>query len=141
MFLLRADLLSAEVRNLLQTVARVVIVSRRGGLAEQVKRLQEIAPAAEPPRLKPRSVSPPEFVAPPQLEFFNGIGGFDKDGREYVTILDGDQVTPAPWVNVIANPSFGFQVSAEGSGYTWSVNSRENQLTPRSNDPGQRQPR
>ena len=83
----------------------------------------------------PRSASPPEFVAPPPLEFFNGIGGFDQDGREYVTVLDGDQVTPAPWVNVVANPSFGFQVSAEGSGYTWSVNSRENQLTPRSNDP------
>lgn len=134
-FLLRADVLSAEVRNLLQTVARVVIVSRRGSLAEQVKRLQEIAPAAEPPRLAPRSVAPAEFVAPPPLEFFNGVGGFDRDGREYVTILDGDQETPAPWVNVIANPSFGFQVSAEGSGYTWSVNSRENQLTPRSNDP------
>ncbi len=40
-FLLRADLLSAEVRNLLQTVARVVIASRRGGLAEQVKRLKK----------------------------------------------------------------------------------------------------
>ena len=134
-FLLRADLLSGEVRNLLQTVARVVIVSRRGTLAEQVKRIQEITPAAEPPRPVPRSVTPSEFVAPPQLEFFNGIGGFDQDGREYVTILDGDQVTPAPWVNVIANPSFGFQVSTEGSGYTWSGNSRENQLTPRSNDP------
>jgi cyclic beta-1,2-glucan synthetase len=134
-FLLRADLLSVEVRALLQTVARLVIACRRGGLAEQVKRLQEIAPAAEPPRPRPRSAGPPEFVAPPQLEFFNGIGGFDQDGREYVTILDGEQVTPAPWVNVIANPSFGFQVSAEGSGCTWSVNSRENQLTPRSNDP------
>ena len=41
-FLLRADLLSAEVRTLLQSVARVVIVSRRGGLVEQVKRLQEV---------------------------------------------------------------------------------------------------
>ena len=30
---------------------------------------------------------------------------------------------------------FGFQVSAEGSGYTWAENSRENQLTPWSNDP------
>jgi cyclic beta-1,2-glucan synthetase len=134
-FLLRADLLSVEVRNLLQTVARVVIVSRSGGLAKQVKRLIEIAPVAEPPSLKPRSASPPEFISPSQLEFFNGIGGFDRDGREYVTILDGDQATPAPWVNVIANPSFGFQVSAEGSSYTWSLNSRENQLTPRSNDP------
>lgn len=134
-YLLRADLLSAEVRNLLQTVARVVIVSRRGSLAEQVKRLQEVAPVAEPPRLARRSISPPEFATPPQLEFFNGIGGFGENGREYVTILDGDQATPAPWINVIANPSFGFQVSAEGCGYTWSVNSRENQLTPRSNDP------
>jgi len=92
-FLLRADMLSAEVRNVLQTVARVVIVSRRGSLAEQVERLQELAPAAEPPRLLPRSVAPPEFVAPPPLEFFNGVGGFDHEGREYVTILDGDQET------------------------------------------------
>jgi len=36
---------------------------------------------------------------------------------------------------VIANPTFGFQVSESGSGYTWSGNSRENQLTPWSNDP------
>ncbi len=134
-FLLRADLLSVEVRALLQTIARVVIVSRRGSLAEQVKRLQEFAPAAEPPQLQPQSAGSAEFVAPPPLEFFNGIGGFDRGGREYVTVLDGDQITPAPWLNVIANPSFGFQVSAEGSGYTWSVNSRENLLTPRSNDP------
>ncbi len=40
-----------------------------------------------------------------------------------------------PWINVIANPTFGFQVSESGSGYTWSLNSHENQLTPWSNDP------
>ena len=49
--------------------------------------------------------------------------------------LGPGQSTPAPWINVIANPSFGFQVSAEGCGFTWSVNSREHQLTPWSNDP------
>ncbi len=69
------------------------------------------------------------------LEFFNGLGGFAEDGREYVTLLGPGQSTPAPWINVIANPAFGFQVAAEGGGYTWSVNSRENQLTPWSNDP------
>jgi cyclic beta-1,2-glucan synthetase len=73
--------------------------------------------------------------ARPELEFFNGLGGFTTDGREYVTILGAGQWTPAPWINVIANPSFGFQVSESGSGYTWSLNSRENQLTPWSNDP------
>ena len=36
---------------------------------------------------------------------------------------------------MIANPTFGFQVSESGSGYTWSLNSHENQLTPWSNDP------
>ncbi len=74
-------------------------------------------------------------MLPPELEFFNGLGGFANDGREYVTLLGPGQSTPAPWLNVIANPSFGFQVSESGSGYTWSGNSRENQLTPWSNDP------
>ena len=70
-----------------------------------------------------------------ELEFFNGLGGFADGGREYVTVLGPGQSTPAPWLNVIANASFGFQVSESGSGYTWSGNSRENQLTPWSNDP------
>ena len=52
-----------------------------------------------------------------------------------MTILADGQWTPAPWINVIANPGFGFQVSEAGAGYTWSVNSRERQLTPWSNDP------
>jgi cyclic beta-1,2-glucan synthetase len=71
----------------------------------------------------------------PTLEFFNGLGGFSDDGREYVTYLGEGQWTPAPWINVIANPSFGFSVSTEGAGYSWSINSQRNQLTPWSNDP------
>ena len=69
------------------------------------------------------------------MEYFNGLGGFAADGREYLTILGPGQSTPAPWINVIANPQFGFMVATEGSGYTWARNSRENQLTPWSNDP------
>ena len=52
-----------------------------------------------------------------------------------MAVLGPGQSTPAPWLNVIANASFGFQVSESGSGYSWSENSRENQLTPWSNDP------
>ena len=62
-------------------------------------------------------------------------GRIHRDGREYVTVLGNGQWTPAPWINVVANPGFGFQVSESGSGYTWSENSRENKLTPWSNDP------
>ena len=135
-FVLRADLVSVEVRSLLQTVARAVLLSRRGTLSEQVKRLEMFEPAAAPPPRRAPAIRQPEAAsARPALEFFNGLGGFAADGREYVTILGEGQWTPAPWINVIANPSFGFQVSVEGAGYTWSINSRENQITQWSNDP------
>ena len=49
-FVLRADLVSVEVRNLLQAAARVVLVGRRGSLFEQVKRLPEPKPSAPPLR-------------------------------------------------------------------------------------------
>ncbi|QDL93516.1 hypothetical protein FDP22_00230 [Paroceanicella profunda] len=68
------------------------------------------------------------------LEFFNGTGGFARDGREYVCCLHEGSATPAPWINVLANPGFGCQVSTTGSGYVWSGNSRDNQLTAWSND-------
>ena len=77
----------------------------------------------------------PQSVPRPELEFFNGLGGFSNDGREYLTVLGAGQWTPAPWINVIANPAFGFQTSVEGGGYTWATNSQQNQLTPWSNDP------
>ena len=151
-FVVRADLVSIEVRMLLQSAARVVLLGRRGSLSGQLNLLEDTEPA-HPLRLvslplnakdwikdKLTTVRPevPHVEATPSiqpLEFPNGLGGFTPDGSEYITILKDGQWTPAPWINVIANPSFGFQVSVEGAGYTWSLDSRENQLTPRSNDP------
>jgi cyclic beta-1,2-glucan synthetase len=135
-FLLRADLLPDEDRDLLRTAARVVLLSRHGTLSEQVVRLLRASPSMRPPRPTPPR-APAADIPPPHLdlEFFNGLGGFAEGGREYVTILGEQQWTPAPWINVVANPFFGFLVSESGSGYTWASNSRLNQLTPWSNDP------
>ena len=135
-FHLRAELVSAETRGVLQSVARAVFRSRRGSLAEQVRRLREPAYIPVPPPRSMRArIQEPAPPPRPELEFFNGLGGFALEGREYVTVLADGQSTPAPWINVIANPTFGFQASAEGAGYSWSANSRENQLSPWSNDP------
>jgi len=136
-YILRTDLIPAETQALLASVARVVLVGQRGSLADQLDRTRR--PSVATPGRPSRGLPPGDSVitgpAPQSLEFFNGLGGFAANGAEYVTLLGPGQSTPAPWVNVIANPAFGFQVAAEGSGFTWSVNSRENQLTPWSNDP------
>ncbi|MFC3395790.1 GH36-type glycosyl hydrolase domain-containing protein [Brenneria rubrifaciens] len=133
-FALRADLLSKESKALLLSIARVSLTARRGPISHQ---LALIPPS--PWEVRPVNAASPESLPdktprPEGLAFFNGIGGFDRQGREYVTVLDATHATPAPWINVIANPTFGFQVSAQGSGYTWAENSRENQLTPWGND-------
>ena len=135
-FVLRADLISVETRARLLAMARAALLAGRGTLSEQLNRLQaEDTAAPPPPRRAPPAGVPRSVAVPPDLEFFNGLGGFAAGGREYVTILGAGRSIPAPWINVIANPSFGFQVAVEGSGYTWSLGSRENQLTPWSNDP------
>ena len=135
---LRTDLIPPAARALLLSVARVVLVASRGDIGQQIEALAVPITAGMPPA-PPLSIPDPD-PALPDLEFFNGTGGFAVDGREYVTVLRGGATTPAPWINVVANPSFGFIASAEGSGAVWAENSRENQLTPWSNDPVTDQP-
>lgn len=133
---LRADLLSLDARTLLQSVARLVLYAHRGSIADQLLLMPKLPIRSRPARyLNQQTWVARQLPTPQNLEFFNGLGGFDKDGKEYVTILHGGKTTPAPWINVTANPTFGFQTSTEGSGYTWAENSRENTLTPWSNDP------
>jgi cyclic beta-1,2-glucan synthetase len=138
-FLLRADLVQPQVRRILESIARAVLVGRRGSLADQLDRQSQRFEKAIRLRIaRPqRSAEPsaPQAVQTADLEFFNGLGGFAEDGREYVITLGEGLRTPQPWINVIANQEFGFLASESGSGYTWSVNSREHQLTPWSNDP------
>ncbi|HKP27965.1 MAG TPA: glycosyl hydrolase family 65 protein, partial [Gemmatimonadales bacterium] len=137
-FILRADRVTTAQRDVLVAVARVTLSSRRGPLASQVASAQWQEPAANAtPRRTPLAAAPLPVAAAStgDLEFFNGLGGFAAEGREYRTVQSPGQRTPAPWINVIANPVFGCLVSESGVGCTWSINSQLNRLTPWSNDP------
>jgi cyclic beta-1,2-glucan synthetase len=137
-FVRPVDQISSEDRILLQTVARAIISDRLGPLADQAHR-RSLAPAPAPQlaptrRHNPES-SPAAVSARNDLLFFNGLGGFTPDGREYIITTTHGQKTPAPWVNVMANPLFGTIISESGAAYTWSENAHEFRLTPWTNDP------
>jgi len=146
-FLLRGDQMNHDERVLLETVARVALDASRGSLGEQLRQVSK--PPTRLPRFvptRPRAEADalgatPPLSRPADLLFDNGIGGFRPDSREYVIYLERGQGaqarrwTPAPWVNVVANPHFGFLVSETGAGYTWAENSGENRLTRWHNDP------
>jgi cyclic beta-1,2-glucan synthetase len=136
LFVIHADQVNDAERTLLFAAARVVLRSGAGGITAQ---LDAVRPPPVPlPPLMPSLVRVPPslpLARPDWLLFDSGIGGFGPGGSEYVIHLDPGQTTPAPWVNVIANPRLGFVVSESGGGYTWAENSHENRLTPWRNDP------
>ncbi len=137
-FVRPVDQMSAEDRILLQAVARAIITDSRGTLAEQIVRRGLGEPAVPLlPLARTHHPDPKTIAALPRhdLTFFNGLGGFTADGREYVITTGHEQVTPAPWVNVLANPLFGTVISESGAAYTWSENAHEFRLTPWGNDP------
>ncbi len=135
-FVRRLEQIPQEDRVLLLAVARIVLDDEKGTLAQQMEQHSGLEPLI--PNLTPvRTVWPdePMPVPPRELIFNNGLGGFTRDGHEYVITLEPGQMTPAPWVNVLANPTFGTVVSESGSAYTWTENAHEFRLTPWSNDP------
>ncbi len=147
-FVRSSEHMSNEDRTLFESVARVIISDKRGTLAEQMHRrsLSEVlASHLNLPQLKPtrtyrassEGAATEALALPPpnELTFFNGLGGFTPDGREYVVTTMRGKTTPAPWVNVLANPHFGTIVSESGMAYTWGENAHEFRLTPWHNDP------
>ncbi|MFZ6862708.1 GH36-type glycosyl hydrolase domain-containing protein [Undibacterium sp. Ji67W] len=140
-FVRSIDQISNEDRILFQSVARIILSDHRGSLLEQLNRrdLADIRPGNLIPIKKKQIFLPPLSEINPDKErsgqFENGIGGFSDDGREYLITNSHSFSTPAPWVNVLANPTFGSIISDSGQSYTWSENAHEFRLTPWNNDP------
>jgi cellobiose phosphorylase len=143
-FVLDASSIPGEGQLLLEAAARAVLRSDRGTLVEQVQ--QEPGPLTLPPpipasiRVASAAVEAGASAPAQDTVFWNGFGGFTRDGREYVILIDGasqggPRLPPAPWINVLANPCVGCLATEAGSGYTWAGNSQMNRLTPWSNDP------
>ncbi len=126
--------LHADELSTFRALARVRLNADGRPLAHHVQEFVDVHDAALEERQALSTVALPadmgaEIVPrPPAGEFAATSGEFRFD----VTAL----MRPArPWVNVLANPDFGTQLSEAGGGYSWALNSRLNMLTPWSNDP------
>ncbi|MBT0665019.1 glycosyl transferase [Geobacter pelophilus] len=134
-FLKSSAQIPEEDLKLLKAAASVVLVAARGTLPQQLG-LPVEAPETFEKLARKRATRDASAPLPfMELNYFNSLGGFTQDGREYAIYLGPNTNTPAPWVNVIANPSFGTMISETGSGFTWYGNSQRNRLTGWSNDP------
>jgi cyclic beta-1,2-glucan synthetase len=148
-FAVRRDLMDENSYRTLIASSRIVVHTRNGPILNQIERAEQSALLTENTRreeataIAPRktayiqSRTPAEAQIPggSDLSFWNGYGGFADGGKAYVVRLAGHDVTPHPWINVIANSEFGFHTSCEGASWSWSRNSRDYQITPWSNDP------
>ena len=139
-FVRRSEQIAEDDKVLMQTVARLIVTGSAETLAEQIERKPrgELAaaprePAGAGPRARRARAGRAESGRTDLVDF-NGLGGFTPDGREYVITTTRDARTPAPWVNVLANPWFGSVVSESGGAYTWCENAHGYRLTPWHND-------
>jgi len=134
-FLHSVDHIPEEDLTLLRAAASVALVAARGTLPKQLGVLVEVPELPKHLAGKRAPREPSASLPFMELHYFNSLGGFTADGHEYAIYLGPNTHTPAPWVNVIANPTFGALVSESGSGFTWYGNSQRNRLTQWSNDP------
>ena len=135
-FLLREQETAVSEKAALAGLARVVLNADGRPLEVQVAALRESAlPAQAGAPARAALLGRSTASAPSAAAVALPPGRFDPESGEFQFELPGGQVPPRPWVNVIANPDFGFQVSETGSGMTWAGNSRLHQITPWSNDP------
>jgi cyclic beta-1,2-glucan synthetase len=133
-YLLREHETSTAEKAALTGLARVVLTADGRPLEVQVAALRE----SWLPQLNSAVARAPLSGQVRAAKNATGISPqshFDPESGEFRFELQNGQPLPRPWVNVIANPVFGFQVSETGSGYTWAGNSRLHQITPWSNDP------
>jgi len=134
-FLKSAAQIPEEDLKLLKAAASVMLVAARGTLPQQLGVPEEVPEGLSALVRKPAVREPSVPLPFMELNYFNSLGGFTPDGREYAIYLGPGTNTPAPWVNVIANPTFGTMVSETGAGFSWYGNSQRNRLTGWSNDP------
>ncbi len=140
-FLLNSN--EIEDEDLFKIKANIIIPTNKANVYEAIKEMEEEYKSREKNigNEKNENINVPEFepIKPnidfSKLKYFNSIGGFSEDGKEYIIKMNKEHIPPVPWSNVLANRNFGTVVTSNMGGYTWSKNSRLNRISSWANTP------
>ncbi len=132
--------ISKEDAELFEFVATVIIDSKKGGIENNLKDIEEryleqckqISDDGAAQAIVEENKVDEDI--PKNLEYFNEYGGFDKKGKEYVISANKENRLPAVWSHVLANENFGTIVTESMGGYTWYKNCRLNRISTWHND-------
>ncbi len=133
--LLRIDEVSADEASTLRTLARLHLNADGRPLTHHLQEWNDLHEEAFAARRASPHKSVPVHPGAGHAKQRTSVGRFMPSGGEFRFEVDAFQRPKKPWVNVLANPDFGTQLSEAGGGYTWALNSRLNMITPWSNDP------
>jgi cyclic beta-1,2-glucan synthetase len=135
-----SHMIETDKENLI-SLSKVLLDSKKGMIEQQIVSLaQSISKMPNQILLTTKKITSPGkdiFVNLDHTKFFNGLGGFLEEKREYVLNINYEKllISPVPWVNIISNRDIGSIITESGSMYTWLYNSYDNRLTKRIDDP------
>lgn len=119
-----------EEMSLLRIVPRLIFdASDNMSLKDSIKKLQENNRVSNLKMQKYQQNIPLKKLD--RLKFYNGYGGFQNKGYEYVIT---NKNTPMPWSNVISNGVMGTVITNNGCGFTYAFNSGEYKITSWTNE-------
>lgn len=127
-FLLRGEILSKEEIAQIREISAIVAENGKIVLEDELHGDSKFC------GFRKESFPEKQSLEKRKLEFFNGVGGFDRKSCEYVIYLNEYLSPYLPWSNVLANLNFGTITTEAGGGFTWAFNSHEFRLTPWIND-------
>lgn len=141
-YLINKNEMSDEDVEFLECISKLKIDSKKGNLINYIKELDEEYNIKSKKQILELQKYEEEIL-PCNIEteeFYNGIGGFIDNGKEYIFAVNKDNKTPAVWSNVLSNRFFGTIVTENMADSTWAKNSRLNRLTPWNNNSVQNYP-
>ena len=143
-FLLSKNEIDKKDISLLELVAEVIIDSRKGGLENNIRELEEeYLEKTESFNEKENNIIYKEekdedidiLKNNEKLKYYNEYGAFSEDGKEYLIRVSKENRLPTVWSNILANEKFGTVITENNGGYSWYKNSRLNRVSAWNNNP------